>query len=214
MTKLKIIFCIYILSTAALCTADTPLREIKIPVTCTYEVHPWAENVLFPILKEFNAILTKMKKLVDRTSHRRAINLYSQYANQIESNIKKLQAVTPMRTDFMNSPAAKEEIAGIINTMEEIVKNLRSIKRTVGQFDITQLNIFIKNYHEEYKKIEVGIEFLKLNKVDSMDASVVIPPKFKGWVDVRPFCNKKLTPGQQVTIKGDLTTYKRKQASH
>ena len=191
----------------------TPLSTIKIPVVCAYELHPWANNVLFPVLTKFNSDLAEMKRLIERATHQRTIDLYNKYAYNIEAGIKKLQEPSQARTDFMKTQNAQKQINDVIKTLQEIVNNLHTIARTVGPIDITQLNQYITAYHKDYTQIEEGFEFLQRNKVVQMEATVSIPPKFKGWVDVRPFCNKKLTEAQQLTIKSDETTYKRKETS-
>ena len=138
------------------------LKGYEVPVECSYELYPWAKDVLFPTLKKFGFELSGMEKLLRRSSHARAVNLYSGYASTLESLIATLKIPSQDRTDFMSADS-KKMYDRLITTMQKIAGLLNNVTNTVGPIDITELNGMISNYHEEYEIMAKGIMFLKQN---------------------------------------------------
>jgi len=184
-------------------------KGYEVPVECSYELYPWAKDVLFPTLKKFGFELSGMEKLLRRSSHARAVNLYSGYASTLESLIATLKIPSQDRTDFMSADS-KKMYDRLITTMQKIAGLLNNVTNTVGPIDITELNGMISNYHEEYEIMAKGIMFLKQNTITKTITNVPVPHKFKGWIDVRPYCNAELSADEQMTIHAENTTYKRK----
>ena len=183
-------------------------RAYEIPVNCFYELHPWAEQVLFPTMMEFNRYLGEMRQQDRRADHARMVNLYNGYAKKIETGLKRLKQSSITRSQYI-TPQSQQELDKIFATMKKIVAFLYGIKKPIGPLEIRELNELIHQYHAEYNIIQEAIQFLKQNKIEQSQATIPVPKNFKGYINVQPYCNAALAPQLQVNINPTATTYTR-----
>lgn len=177
----------------------------SVPVTCHYKLYTWVDKVLLPTMKLFNTHIKELRNPEERMTNRRINAFLNEYGELITEQVKTLETPSDARTEYLKDH--QDLYNKVVESMNTIKKLIYSIFSNTGRRNLDKLKAAIEVYEKQLNILEEGAAILSVANVTKMNTSVAIPPKYKGWIDVRPACNKLLDKFQSLTIDHDQTTY-------